>query len=705
MNENQIPAEGEGANRPEQGQNRPARRPFFRRRLRPDEHRHDTERAHEGPHPSAESIDIIAPDQAREPLISPADQDPSTAAHPSWDELHERKIPYLSAEQRGSARPVDTLKHYLESKDGNEQRRYEEQKVQKLSSTSWVNFWEGSGKKPTRVMPIGGLEEVGGNSMIIEYDQDIFVVDCGLLFGGKDLPGVDFILPDLSYVEENRDRFRGFVITHGHLDHIGALPHILPKFDFPPVYAPKLAIGFMKKHLEEAGLLKFAEKNIIEYDENRPIVMGNFRIEGFRVDHSLPDCFGLYIQTPTAKIVHTGDFRMDAKCLDQKKSDNNKIAAIGDRGVDLLMADSTNALIDGSTPLEADVVANLENAIRDAEGRLFITTFSTLLTRLQCIINLAAKYDKKVYVNGRSMINNITLARDLGFITFEPGAVKRVSKHMQGVPDNKIVIVTTGSQGETLAGMTRIANGDHPVLSLKEKDMVIFSSRFFPENSGKTLALINMIARKGVKVFFKLNSKIMYHTSGHGFKEDLKKMMELTKPKHIMPLHGEYFMRQAHAELGVSIGIPPERAHMVDNGDALELLDGEVRRIVQPLKLVDQVVEKGTIGQVTDPVFQERLAMQESGVLVVMLKVDRRSRRLVSHPKIISRGFMFKEVAPQRMKELSDVVRTRYDRLLEKFSNQKKQKDMVYALRADLSRWILDKYEKAPIVMPIFIEQ
>ena len=692
---------------PNNGQNhheRP-RRGFFRRRPRHEEVNHNVARPHEGPHPSAESIDIIAPEQGHESL--PLPQDPEKADHISWDEMRERKIPYTpNAPRHGeSGRPVDTLKTYLETKDSRDARRYAEQGKPKLASTSWVNYWEGSGKKPTRVMPIGGLEEVGGNSMIIEYDQDIFVVDCGILFGGDEKPGADFILPDLTYVMENRDRFRGFVITHGHLDHIGALPHMLPKLDFPPIYAPKLAIGLLKKHLEEAGLMKFAERNIIEYDEFTPIVMGKFRIEGFRVDHSLPDCFGLYIQTPTAKIIHTGDFRMDSECLDEKRADLSKIAAIGDRGVDLLMADSTNALLPGWTPHEKDVVDNLEKAIMEAEGRLIITTFSTLVTRLQKIITLSEKHGRKVYLNGRSMINNVTLARDLGFIKFETGSVKRVTKHMAGVPDNKVVIVTTGSQGETLAGLTRIANGSHPVLAIKPSDLVIHSASMIPSNGMKFLKTVNLIARKGATLRFKLNNPTRYHTSGHAFEEDLKQMMQLTKPKHIMPLHGEYFMRQAQIKLGIGMGIPKENAHLVENGDALELLDGQVRRIVAPLKLIDQVVEKGIIGHANDPVFQERMTMHENGVLVVMLKVDRRTRRLVSQPKIISRGFLFKTVAMERTKDLSDVVRTRYDRLLEKFSGQKKQKDMVYALRADLSRWIMDKYEKSPIVMPIFIEQ
>lgn len=712
MNDNQTPStSGEGTPRPEEGHHSHGRRRrgFFRRR-RP-------ENQENGQHPSGEmpghhdhDVDIIAADSRRDedPALTPHIGDPEHADHASWDEMQERPIPYNPNNTRdaGQRRPVDTLKTYLDSKEKRDRRHYEQGRQPKVAATSWVNFWEGTGKKPTRIMPIGGLEEVGGNSMIIEYDRDIFVVDCGILFGGDDMPGVDFILPDLTYVEQNRDRFRGFVITHGHLDHIGALPHILPKLDFPPIYAPKLAIGLMKKHLEEAGLLKFAERNIHEYDETTPIVMGDFRIEGFRVDHSLPDCFGLYIQTPTAKFIHTGDFRMDSECLDEKRADLSKIAAIGDRGVDLLMADSTNALLPGWTPHEKDVVDNLEAAIAEAEGRVIITTFSTLVTRLQKIINIADKHGRKVYVNGRSMINNITLARDLGFIKFEPGAVKRVTKHMQGVPDNKVIIVTTGSQGETLAGLTRIANGSHPVLSIKESDLVIHSASMIPSNGMKFLKVVNMIARKGATIRFKLNNPTRYHTSGHGQQEDLKQMMQLTKPKHIMPLHGEYFMRQAQIRIGVDMmGIPKENAHLVENGDALELLDGQVRRIVSPLKLVDMVVEKGTVGQANDPVFQERLAMMENGVLVVMLKVDRRTRRLVSHPKIISRGFLFKSVAQERSKDLSDVVRKRYDRLLEKFSGQKKQKDMVYALRADLSRWILDKYEKSPIVMPIFIEQ
>lgn len=558
---------------------------------------------------------------------------------------------------------------------------------------------------PLRVIPIGGLDEVGGNSMVVEYEDDMFLIDCGVLFANDKLPGVDYVIPDISYVLQNKHRLRAIVITHGHLDHIGALSHVLPKLGFPPIYAPKFAIGLMEKHLEEAKLKNLAGPKINRYEPGQKIVLGKITVEPFRVDHSIPDAFGLYIQTPVANIVHTGDFRMNTRKYEAGDQLYKEFAKIGERGVDLLMADSTNALVPGHVTPEDDITENLEKVIKEATGRVFIATFSTLVDRVQNIIDIAKRTNRKVYLNGRSMLNNSILARDLGYIKYQEGDLKKVSKQMTSVPDNQIIVVTTGSQGETHAGLTRIAYGSHPVLSLKQGDTVIHSARIIPENTSDVIPLINAMVRKGATVLFKLNTKLALHTSGHAYQGDLTLMMNLLKPKAVMPLHGLLFMRQAHIELAIATGIHEKNAHLIENGDALEISKNEVRLIHDAVSLNDIIVEKGVEGFMNDSVIDERNMMKESGVIVAILKVHKSNRRLLSSPKIITRGFTFRALAEELSRDLSRIVKEEYEKLLTGMDSPKKQKDLVAKLRIKLSRFLMSKFEKSPIILPIFIEQ
>ena len=617
------------------------------------------------------------------------------------DEINEKHVPvphdFLG---HNKSRPVvrNSFKEYVNKK---QKKPY----ILKRENPVKVQFDLHREDMPLRIIPIGGLEEVGGNSMVVEYANDMIVIDCGVLFGGHSLPGVDYVAPDLAYVQQMRNRFRGFVITHGHLDHIGALPHILPKFDFPPVYAPRLAMGLIKKQLEEAGLYEMAKPNLHEYVEGDVLRFGQITIDPFRVDHSLPDCYGLYIQTPGGTAVHTGDFRIDPSSLDEKKADLDKIAAIGNRGVDVLMADSTNATVEGNVPPEKEVIENLEKVISQAEGRVIIATFSTLLTRIQQIIQIGKKYNRKVYLNGRSMLNNATLARELGFIKFETGDVKKVTQKINSVPDNQVIILTTGSQGEPLAGLTRMAVGAHPVLAVKKGDLVIHSARIIPEHTEQVLTVINTLIRKGAKVMFRQNTKTMLHTSGHAFRGDLRIMMDLIKPRHVMPLHGELFMRDSHRELAIEHGIPPERAHLIENGDALEVYKGEVKIFRDALMLNDIIVEKGNEGDMKDPVISERHTMKENGVFIATLKIDKATRQLKSNPRIITRGFAFKSVSQIWTRDLSQATRKIYEKVLAKAKTQKKQKDLIHILRAVLGRYLTQTYEKSPIIIPIFIEE
>lgn len=560
---------------------------------------------------------------------------------------------------------------------------------------------------PMRIMPVGGLDEVGGNSMLIEYGNDIAIIDYGFLFPGAELPGVNFIIPDLSYVEKRLQNLRGFIITHAHLDHIGALPHILAKLNFPPVYATKFTMGMIKKGLEEAKILKIMQNKLHIVDRDIPIQMGKITFEYFRVSHSIPDCSGVYIRTPAGTAVHTGDFKFDFNPADGGHADLEKMARIGERGVDLLMADSTNATHEGFSTSEMEVVKSLEKLIEQAAGRrIIIATFSSLLGRLQQLINIAEKHDRTIFVNGRSMINNLVLAREMEVVKFKKERVRRVTANIHDTPPEKTIILTTGSQGEEMAGLTRMALGSHQHIQISREDVVIIAAKPIPAtgNDRKLVNVINYLTRREAKVICTFNNTALLHTSGHAFRGELRMMMKLMKPKNIMPIHGELFMRVAHRQLGLSLGIPEQNAFLIDNGEVMEILNGKVWKSTDKLKLLDQISDNGMIGAINDPIVTERLTLMEEGVVTVLFKVRRSDRTLLATPKIISRGFVLRSGLQRVYDELEKSARNSYEKLLKRSQQQDKRKDIIHLLKAELSRFLVQKFDKKPLIIPVIIE-
>ncbi|MFN7161139.1 MAG: ribonuclease J [Candidatus Gracilibacteria bacterium] len=560
---------------------------------------------------------------------------------------------------------------------------------------------------PMRIMPVGGLDEVGGNSMLVEYGNDIAIIDYGFLFPGTELPGVDFIIPDLTYVEKNLHKLRGFIITHAHLDHIGALPHILAKLNFPPIYATKFTMGMIKKGLDEAKILKIMQPKLHIVDRDIPIQMGKITFEYFKVSHSIPDCSGVYIQTPAGTAVHTGDFKFDFNPADGGHADLEKMARIGERGVDLLMADSTNATHEGFSISEMEVVKSLEKLIVEAEGkRIIIATFSSLLGRLQQLINIAEKYDRTIFVNGRSMINNLVLAREMEVVKFKKERVRRVTANIKDTPPEKTIILTTGSQGEEMAGLTRMALGSHQHIQISREDVVIVAAKPIPAtgNDRKLVNVINFITRREAKVICTFNNTALLHTSGHAFRGELRMMMKLMKPKNIMPIHGELFMRVAHRQLGINLGIPEKNAHLIDNGEIMEILNGQVTKSTDKIKLLDQISDNGMIGAINDPIIMERLTLMEEGVVTVLFKVRRSDRTLLATPKIISRGFVLRAGLQRIYDELEKSAKNSYEKLLKRSMQQDKRKDIIHLLKAELSRFLVQKFDKKPLIIPVIIE-
>ena len=484
-----------------------------------------------------------------------------------------------------------------------------------------------------KVIPLGGLGEIGKNMLLIEYEEEILVIDAGFYFGASDLPGLDIGIPDISYLIENMEKISAVLITHGHEDHIGALPYILPKLGVP-LYASRLTHDLIAVKLKESGSIKDCRLNVIEPYE--PFTIGQFRIEFFRVSHSIPDAMGISIETPIGTIIHTGDFKIDHTPVDNRQMDFNHLSRITSNGVILLLSDSTYAEVEGYTESEKIVGQTIFEAINNAKGRVLISTFASLISRIQQVINAAVKTDRKVVIVGRSMQNNVKMAIRNGYLNVPEDTILKLNKS-KSLPDDKLVIVATGSQGEPSSAMVRISNGKHPEVSIKDKDTVIFSSSPIPGNEILVAKTIDNLFRQGANVLY---SKIApVHVHGHGSKEELKLMLSLVRPKYFVPIHGEYRHLIAHANIAKSMGIETQNVFVLQDGDVLEIEPEEAF-------LADQV-HSGTIlleGRseisATSSLPQDRKRLANKGAISISIVVDAETLSLINHPELTNIGFM-----------------------------------------------------------------
>ncbi|MDJ0592881.1 MAG: ribonuclease J [Pleurocapsa sp. MO_226.B13] len=485
--------------------------------------------------------------------------------------------------------------------------------------------------QPTvKIIPLGGLHEIGKNTCVFEYEDDIILLDAGLGFPSDQMHGINIVLPDMTYLRENAHRIKGMIVTHGHEDHIGGIAYHLKQFDIPVIYGPRLAMSLLSDKLEEAGV---SDRTTLKSVLPRDIVQigKHFRAEYIRNTHSIADSFSVAIHTPIGVIIHTGDFKIDHTPVDGEHFDLQKLAEHGEKGVLCLLSDSTNAEVPGHTPSERSVYPNLDRVFSQAEGRLMVTTFSSSVHRVNMILDIARKHDRKVAVVGRSMLNVIAHARKLGYIQcrddiFEP--LRSVNR----LPDNKVLILTTGSQGETLAAMTRISKGEHRQIRVREGDTIVFSANPIP---GNTIAVVNTIDRlmmQGAKVVYGRKEGI--HVSGHGSREDHKLMLNLTRPKFFVPVHGEHRMLVEHAGMAQAMGIPEENIAIMKNGHIIELTENSIGingEVPSGIELVDRA------GIVQDDVMKERQQLAEDGVVTVAAAIDW-SGKLVASPALHLRG-------------------------------------------------------------------
>src|SRR3989344_3980209 len=510
-----------------------------------------------------------------------------------------------------------------------------------------------SGDAVLKVIPLGGVEDVGKNITAIEYGDDIIVVDMGFAFPDENMPGIDYVIPDTKYLQDNKKKIRGVLFTHGHLDHIGATPFILPKLGDPPIYTMPLTAAMIERRLEEYHLKGRSRIHVISKDD--VLQLGAFTIRPFRLNHNIPDCVGFSIKTPAHHMVYTTDWKFDHTPVDEKPAEFGKIAHFGAEGVDLLLSDSTNATKPGYTLSEKDLGHTILNIIKSAQGRVIFATFSSLVSRLQQVIDAAVKTDRKVVIAGRSMIETVEVAHGLGYMRI-PKKTVITAESAKKLPDNKVLILTTGSQGEEAAALARIARQEHKFIRIKAGDTVVLSSSPIPGNERAVAAVMNDLTRQGAHVLYQ---KILdVHSSGHGNQEDLKLMISLIKPKFFMPIHGEHYLLVAHGDLAASIGMPKENIFLMDNGSVLDINDKKEARKTDA-KLADGLifVDGLGVGDIGEVVLRDRQVMAKDGMVVIIMQVARRDGRLVNAPDIISRGFVYMKGAEDLIREMKHEVR------------------------------------------------
>ena len=551
-------------------------------------------------------------------------------------------------------------------------------------------------RTPVRIIPLGGLNEIGKNMTVFECCNDMFILDCGLAFPDMDMPGVDIVIPDFTYVEGNKDKIRGIVITHGHEDHIGGLAYLLKKINVP-IYGTRMTLGLIEGKLEEHGLLKQAK--LIEIEPRTTVKMGCMAVEFIKVNHSIPGAVGMAIHTPAGIIVHTGDFKVDFSPIDDEIIDLARFGELGSRGVLALMADSTNAERTGFTCSERTVGGSFEKLFKRAEGRrIIIATFSSNVHRVQQIIDQAKNYGRKVAVFVRSMVHVIEKATELGYLKVPKGMLIDIDE-MSRYPDEKIVLVTTGSQGEPLSALTRMAMNSHRKVTITPNDFIIISAKPIPGNEKFVTRVVNELMKSGAEVIYE--SMYEVHVSGHACQEELKLIQALTKPKFFIPVHGEYKHLIKHAEIAKSMGMADDHIIIASIGDVIET-DGNSMRIVSQVPAGRVMVDGLGVGDVGSIVLRDRKHLAQDGLIIVVIGIERAANAVVAGPDIISRGFVY----VRESEELMDEARSVLTRVLDNCNARdlKEWGTLKTKLRDVLSDFIYEKTKRSPMILPIIME-
>jgi ribonuclease J len=554
---------------------------------------------------------------------------------------------------------------------------------------------DGAIEPTVRVIPLGGLGEIGLNMMLFEAGDDVLAIDCGLMFPDDEMPGIDYVIPDFSYLLAKRAHCRGVILTHGHEDHIGALPYLLRELDVP-IYGTRIALALASERLREHGLLERAR--LVPVEPRRAFDLGPFRVEPIRVTHSVVDGVGYGIDTPVGTFVHTGDFKFDPSPIDDERSDYHRLAELGERGVLCLMADSTNVERPGATPSEREVGRHLAERFRKAPGRIILATFASHVHRIQQVLDLAAHFGRRVALLGRSMETNVRIAAELGYLRVPEGCVLPLEE-VADLPPYRQVILSTGSQGEPHSAMALIAAEEHKYVRAAEGDLVILSARIIPGHERTITKLVNQLLRLGAEVLWEPIAFV--HVSGHAAQEELKLMQNLVRPSFFIPVHGEYRHLLAHARLAQEVGLPAERAFVIEDGQGIEFTKTAARML--PGIPVGRVLVDGKgIGDVGAVVLRDRELLAQDGMVVVAVTVDRGTGEIIAGPEIASRGWVYERESEAVLDEAKTILR---EALAAKAGAEPMPRDVLQSLlRGTLRRFISQRYDRKPIVLPIILE-
>jgi len=545
-----------------------------------------------------------------------------------------------------------------------------------------------------KVIPLGGLGEIGLNMMVVEQDTDLLVIDAGLMFPDDYMPGVDLVIPDFAYLKENEEKIRGIILTHGHEDHIGAVPFFLKNFSVP-VFGTGFTLGLLEEKLKEHYLTKKADlRRIRPGDVTR---LGPFQVEYIRVNHSIVDGVGLAIETSEGILLHSGDFRIDPTPVDAQFTDLIRFAHFGEKGVLAFFSDSTNAEKEGYTLSEKDVKKTLEDLFQTCRGRLIVASFASNITRIQEVVSLADKFHRKVVFNGKSMITNVGIAVQQGFIHL-PEDIEIGENRISRFPDEKIVVVTTGSQGEPMSALTRMAQRRHKGIQIKSGDTIILSSRFIPGNEKAITSVINRLYRLGADVVYEKVSDI--HTSGHAKREELKCMLSLVKPTFFVPIHGEYRHMVKHAQIALQMGMADDHVLIAEDGDVISFEDGRMQ-LDGPVTSGKILVDGKGVGDIGDIILKERIKLSRHGMVVILLVVDAETGETIYGPEIISRGFVFEEQGRFILEDAECIVLEVLDELERPSPMDCAKVESEIGRR--LKRFFYDVIERSPLITPLII--
>lgn len=545
-----------------------------------------------------------------------------------------------------------------------------------------------------QIIPLGGMGEIGKNMFVVRCQGQIIVIDAGLAFPGEELLGIDVVIPDTSYLIENKDKVLGIILTHGHEDHIGALPYLLPQLNVP-VYGTRLTLGLVEVKLGEHHLLGNCLLNVINPDEK--LRLGCFKIEFFRTNHSIPDAVGVAVKTPVGTIVHTGDFKFDQTPVNGDPTDYYKLARLGKKGVLVALSDSTNAERPGYTLSEKEVGATIMDIFRTAKQRIILATFASNVHRIQQVIDAACHYRRKVAVVGRSMVNVVQIAQDLGYLSAGEGTLVDIDE-LNTISPDKAVILTTGSQGEPMSALTRISTAEHRKVEIMRGDTVIIAATPIPGNEKLVSKTIDNLFKRGANVIYERVSGI--HVSGHASQEELKMMLNLLKPKYLIPVHGEYRHMIHHAKLATKVGIPKQNVFVVENGQILEFSQRS-GRVVGNVAAGKILVDGLGVGDVGNVVLRDRKILSQDGILIVTLAMEKGTNRIISGPEIYSRGFVY----VKESELLMEGARESLGRFLDKLPEARKQDwpSLKNNIRDNLSRFFWERTHRRPMILPIII--